>query len=330
MSEPETSQLTPHVFISYLREDAASVQALCEGLKGYGVRVWLDREMIRPGERWQSAIRNAIEQGAFFLACFSSSWDTRHRTYMNVELALAIDELRHRPAHRAWFIPILFDGGYIPDRPIGGGETLRDIQWVDMASDWRTGFARLVQTLLPDAVASETPLQQSANAVLVADLTGVTQYASGEDVMSALLEILNSWQAITDETVQTHNGESTAFSGDTVMAVFNSCASAVGCAIDIRNRVQVAMSKYAGLDLSIGIAEGPVLVGRVGGRTGVVGMPANLASRLCSLAQPGQIVVTDAIANEAPQFCFKHLAQVPLKGADHAVSVMEVVHPPSG
>jgi hypothetical protein len=59
----------PHVFVSYVREDAPLVERLCAELKRNRVTVWLDRERIQPGQRWQSAIRRAIEDGAFFLAC---------------------------------------------------------------------------------------------------------------------------------------------------------------------------------------------------------------------------------------------------------------------
>ena len=53
----------PHVFVSYVREDRRVVERLCAELKSSGVEVWLDREKIRPGERWQIAIRRAIEDG---------------------------------------------------------------------------------------------------------------------------------------------------------------------------------------------------------------------------------------------------------------------------
>jgi len=54
----------PHVFVSCVREDRHAVERLCAEFKRSGVAVWLDREKIRPGERWQIAIRRAIEQGA--------------------------------------------------------------------------------------------------------------------------------------------------------------------------------------------------------------------------------------------------------------------------
>lgn len=137
-----------HVFVSYVRDDEALVQALCSALREHGVVLWLDRERIQPGIRWRAAIRTAIQNGAYFLACFSKGYAGRARTYMNEELTLAIDQLRQTPTSRAWFVPVTFGEDCVPDRDIGAGETLRDIQWIDMGSNpytesWRIGVHRL-------------------------------------------------------------------------------------------------------------------------------------------------------------------------------------------
>src|SRR5262245_46698477 len=60
-----------HVFVSYVRQDQGTVERLCRELLANGVEVWLDRESIGLGRRWEDAIRCAIKGGAFFIACFS-------------------------------------------------------------------------------------------------------------------------------------------------------------------------------------------------------------------------------------------------------------------
>jgi hypothetical protein len=136
-----------HVFISYVRENEQDVERLCDELRQRGIEPWRDREQIQPGQRWRQAIRHAIEDGAFFLACFSTEYTTRDSTYMNEELTLAIDELRQRPTDRAWFIPVLLSNCSLPDRDIGGGETLRDLQWVALWEGWQEGIRRIVSTV---------------------------------------------------------------------------------------------------------------------------------------------------------------------------------------
>ena len=45
-----------HVFISYVRENKEQVDRLCQDLETHGVKVWLDRNDIKPGARWKDAI----------------------------------------------------------------------------------------------------------------------------------------------------------------------------------------------------------------------------------------------------------------------------------
>jgi|HubBroStandDraft_3_1064219.scaffolds.fasta_scaffold125570_2 hypothetical protein len=45
-----------HVFISYVREDADSVDKLATALERAGVEGWRDRDRIAPGARWQQVI----------------------------------------------------------------------------------------------------------------------------------------------------------------------------------------------------------------------------------------------------------------------------------
>ncbi len=78
-----------YVFISYVGEDSETVDRLCGYLTAAGVKVWLDKNRIAPGVRWRQAIRRAISEGAFFIACFSKVYNDRSKTYMNEELILA-------------------------------------------------------------------------------------------------------------------------------------------------------------------------------------------------------------------------------------------------
>ena len=139
-----------HVFISYVREDASAVDRLTTELEAAGVEVRLDRDRLTPGVRWQALIREAIEEGTFFIACFSKNSSARRRSYMNEELVIAIEELRKRPSERAWFLPVLLDPGTVPRRDIGAGETLHDIHYVALYDDWGAGLKSLLATISPD------------------------------------------------------------------------------------------------------------------------------------------------------------------------------------
>jgi hypothetical protein len=138
--------LMSHVFIPYVREDADTVNSIARALRAYDVDVWLDKDDVRPGVRWADAIRQAIGEGAFYIACFSTAYNARTRSYMNEELTLAIEELRQRATNQQWFIPVLLDQCEIPQRSIGAGETLRSLQWVRLYEDWNEGIARILST----------------------------------------------------------------------------------------------------------------------------------------------------------------------------------------
>lgn len=142
----------PGVFLSYVRANSLEVQRLAADLRAYGIKVWIDKEQIKPGYRWEDSIRRAIAAGDFFIACFSREYTERSSTYMNEELVLAIEELRKRPTDRAWFIPVLLNDTVIPARSIGGGETLTSIQWVDLSRDWQAGVRQIVSVIRPDAL----------------------------------------------------------------------------------------------------------------------------------------------------------------------------------
>ena len=146
---PSTITYSGQAFVSYVHEDTAKVQRLFEDLTSYGAKLWLDRNDLAPGIRWKVAIREAVREGAFFVACFSHTSVEKGRTYMNEELMLAIEEIRQRPAHMSWFVPVKLDDYSVPDLDVGGGVTLRDFQFVDLASEWDRGVRRIIDVIAP-------------------------------------------------------------------------------------------------------------------------------------------------------------------------------------
>lgn len=144
----------PRVFISYVHQDVKLVMRLVRALKKNDIEVWLDRESILPGMQWKQAIRRAVTEGDYFIACFSPSYTHRGATYMNEELTLAVDILRQKSLDQTWFIPVLLAECEVPDREIGGGSTLHDIQHVRLYEGWEEGIRRIISVVKPG---SDTP-----------------------------------------------------------------------------------------------------------------------------------------------------------------------------
>jgi class 3 adenylate cyclase len=312
--------------VSYVRDDQRKVDELCTIFKQNDIAVWLDREKIRPGERWQVAIRRAIEEGAFFIACFSTAYNAREKSYMNVELTIAIDQLRFRPTDRAWFIPILFEGGVVPDKPIGGGETLRDIQWVNLAEDWDNGIERILSVLRPTQTTPTAPPSNEAETALVIlmiDLVGLssTMEQLGDmefkGIMDQLLSLL--FGAIAE-----HRGETIKSMGDGLTAAFKLVPDAIRCAQQIQD-VLTNSEHLQNLRVRIGIAAGPVieLYGNISGTT------AHIAARVCSLAGSGQILITESVRalGVGEGVPLTELGAVNLKGHFEPVHIYEVNRP---
>ena len=150
------------VFVSYIRENTKSVDSIYHALTSRSIKVWLDRNDIYPGVRWKQAIRQAIQAGSFFIACFSKEYNERSETYMNEELIVAIEVLRQRSTDKVWFIPVILNECDIPERDIGGGETFKDLQWTDLHKDWDAGIQRILKVISPEASEAETCLRDAS------------------------------------------------------------------------------------------------------------------------------------------------------------------------
>jgi hypothetical protein len=138
-----------HVFVSYVHEDAAQVDRLCEVLEVAQIPYWRDRSSLAPGDAWKQKIRDAIRSGSLvFLACFSSASRAREKSYMNEELTIAIEEYRQMPPDRTWIIPVRFDDGPVPEWDLRPGFTLRDINHVDLfGPKYTSGAVALTRTI---------------------------------------------------------------------------------------------------------------------------------------------------------------------------------------
>ncbi len=67
------------MFISYVNEDYDKVKDLSNALQNKGIKVWLDKEKLQPGIKWENAIIDAIKDGIYFIACFSENSENKKR-----------------------------------------------------------------------------------------------------------------------------------------------------------------------------------------------------------------------------------------------------------
>ena len=141
--------------------------------------------------------------------------------------------------------------------------------------------------------------------ILFVDLVGYTAFSEGRHPEETA-EVLNLYFTEFANTCHEFHGNVDKYIGDCAMLVFGCPQSdpehrfhAMECALQIRDRItamnqQRAQANQPCLTIRVGVSGGTVLAGLLGSHERmqytVIGEPANLASRLCDLADSGQVV----------------------------------------
>ncbi len=132
-----------NVFLCHASEDKPAVRQFYQRLRAAGVTPWLDAEDLLPGQRWQTAIPNAVRASDLVLVCLSRRSVTK-TGYVQKEVAFALDVAEQQPANAIYLIPLRLEACEVPER-------LHHLQWVDLFGG--AGFDRLLRAL--DARATE-------------------------------------------------------------------------------------------------------------------------------------------------------------------------------
>ncbi|HET9580157.1 MAG TPA: response regulator [Usitatibacter sp.] len=178
---------------------------------------------------------------------------------------------------------------------------------------------------------ADDPLQSHRREITVVflDLRGFTAFAESaepEEVMKALAE----FHAAMGRRVLQYQGTLERFTGDGLMVFFNDplplqqpARRAVEMAFAMQDDALKLSAQWKkkgyNLGLGIGIAQGYATVGAIGfeGRIdyGAIGTVTNMASRLCDLAEPGHILVSQRVHAEVEELVLaEDLGGVPLHG----------------
>jgi hypothetical protein len=96
------------IFLSYVREDGEAAERLYNDLKKAGLKVWMDRKDLIPGQRWRPAIKKAIKESSHFLALLSSS-SVSKQGFFQKELKTAREVLEEMPEFEIFMIPARLD-----------------------------------------------------------------------------------------------------------------------------------------------------------------------------------------------------------------------------
>ncbi|MBC7622836.1 MAG: adenylate/guanylate cyclase domain-containing protein [Aeromicrobium sp.] len=209
---------------------------------------------------------------------------------------------------------------------------LRDLVKSRLASRELHARAKGMESLLPSGAISALERRRGEDAemfqaaVLFTDIRrstqAITQF-SPQDFFTILNRALSAQSA----HITSFEGVVIKYTGDGVFAVFRGMGRtylALRCAIELAKSESQQI-----LPFGIGVAEGLVLAGLIGdsNKAGlrrqydVIGATVNLSARLCSLAEPGEVMTTKQVHRAARVSAFRarDVGTIDIRGFEHGV-----------
>jgi peptide/nickel transport system substrate-binding protein len=159
---------------------------------------------------------------------------------------------------------------------------------------------------------------------LIADVRGYTGFTQthGDEAAARLAA---RFAEVTREQVALHGGNLIELRGDEALCVFISPRAALRAATDLQRRFvdQIRADPELPLRVGIGIDAGEAVPVEDGYR----GSALNLAARLCSIAKPGEVLVSEAIthlAQRVDEVGYVDRGRVAMKGIEQPVHVFRL------
>jgi class 3 adenylate cyclase len=170
--------------------------------------------------------------------------------------------------------------------------------------------------LLPGTTDARDPGIRTILFTDIVDSTALTQ-SMGDEAAMAWLKVHDT---IVRDALAAFGGREVKHTGDGIMASFLSSVGAVKCASQIQREL-AAYQEKGQRDCPIKVRVGAAAGEPVEHHDDLFGCTVQLAARLCSHAQPEQIVVSNAIADlcVGKGLMFEDLGEVSLKGFDRPV-----------
>ena len=172
------------------------------------------------------------------------------------------------------------------------------------------------------------------------DLRGFTNFAESAEP-EEMLDVLREYHREMGAAIVAHRGTLEHFAGDGMMVFLNDpepvedhAIEAVRMAVEMRDRFRELAARWRrlgfDLGLGIGVSIGYATLGRVGfeGHYGyaILGSVPNLAARLCAVAEPGQIVLSERVyARVESMVTATPLGRLELKGFRRPVDAYALV-----
>lgn len=136
------------MFFSYSRDDSELVLNLAKELRQAGADVWLDQLDIPAGQRWDSAIQNALTDADTLIVALSKTSISSDNVMDEVSYALEKDKK---------VIPVLLEECEIPFR-------IRRLQFVDLTTNYEEGIKTILSGINAESPSVPEARQKGSDA----------------------------------------------------------------------------------------------------------------------------------------------------------------------
>jgi class 3 adenylate cyclase/tetratricopeptide (TPR) repeat protein len=175
--------------------------------------------------------------------------------------------------------------------------------------------------------------------ILFAELTGIHELSEKTEAED-LTRIMNSYMELISTAIELHGGNVNEMMGDSVVSSFGILGAiehtsfrAVRAALEMQSKFSVFNQDHeiaSPLNIKMGIKTGLVFTGKIGLKKQeqytLMGETVTLASRICDIAEPGQVLTGKEIFDKTKdKFDFQALEPVPMKGIKSPLPVFQVL-----
>ena len=171
--------------------------------------------------------------------------------------------------------------------------------------------------------------------VFFSDIRGFTAFSERVQP-EVVIDTLNKYLSTQARLIVKHHGVIDKYVGDEVVAIFEGpdmADNALHAAMEIQKEVRnLSRDNPENIQIGIGINTGMAIVGNVGSEERmdhtVLGNNMNLGARLCSIAQPGQILVSESSWRlaKSKEVRVNPLDAITVKGITRPVPIYEVLY----
>ncbi|HLA17544.1 MAG TPA: ABC transporter substrate-binding protein, partial [Candidatus Limnocylindrales bacterium] len=169
------------------------------------------------------------------------------------------------------------------------------------------------------------PTTSLTRGFLFADLRGYTQFVESHGAARAS-DLLDRYRTLVRAAVTRFRGAEIKTEGDSFYVVFDAVSAAIGCGLAIVEGAAAASAEHPDEPIQVGIG---IHAGETVATTdGYVGSAVNVAARICTLANPGEVLVSDTVrtlTQAVLPVMFDPRGRRQLKGVSEPVAVFAVI-----